>query len=180
DEILIGGAMAYTFLKAQGLGVGKSLVEDDQIEVALVILDKARTNQVSFHLPQDHVLARAPQAGAEAKIVESLPFPDDMIGVDIGPKTVAAYAAVIAAAKTIFWNGPMGIFEIDEFANGTIGVAKAVAASGAISIVGGGDSIAAVKKAGVRDKISHISTGGGASLEYVAYETLPGITALEK
>jgi phosphoglycerate kinase len=112
--------------------------------------------------------------------VESLPFPEDMMGVDIGPKTVTAYAAVIATAKTIFWNGPMGIFEIDEFAKGTIGVAKAVAASGAISIVGGGDSVAAVKKAGVKDKISHISTGGGASLEYVAYETLPGITALEK
>jgi phosphoglycerate kinase len=180
DHILIGGAMAYTFLKAQGLGVGRSLVEDDQIEIALVILDKARTNDVSFHLPQDHVLAKAPQAGAETRIVESLPFPEDMMGVDIGPKTVDAYAAVIATAKTIFWNGPMGIFEIDEFAKGTIGVAKAVAASGAISIVGGGDSVAAVKKAGVRDKISHISTGGGASLEYVAYETLPGITALEK
>jgi phosphoglycerate kinase len=180
DEILIGGAMAYTFLKAQGLGVGRSLVEDDQLEVALVILDKARTSQVSFHLPQDHVLARAPEAGADTMIAESLPFPDDMIGVDIGPKTVIAYAAVIATAKTIFWNGPMGIFEIDEFAKGTIGVAKAVAASGAISIVGGGDSIAAVKKAGVKDKISHISTGGGASLEYIAYETLPGITALEK
>ena len=179
DNILIGGAMAYTFLKAQGLGVGKSLVEDDQIEVALVILDKARTKSVGIHLPQDHVLARAPEAGADVRIVESLPFPEDMIGVDIGPKTVAAYAAVIATARTIFWNGPMGIFEIDEFAKGTIGVAKAVAESGAVSIVGGGDSIAAVKKAGVRDKISHISTGGGASLEYVAYETLPGITALE-
>lgn len=180
DHILIGGAMAYTFLKAQGLGVGKSLVEEDQIEIALVILDKARTNEVSFHLPQDHVLAKAPQAGAETRIVETLPFPEDMMGVDIGPKTVDAYAAVIATAKTIFWNGPMGIFEIDDFAKGTIGIAKAVAASGAISIVGGGDSAAAVKKAGVRDKISHISTGGGASLEYVAYETLPGITALEK
>jgi phosphoglycerate kinase len=180
DSILIGGAMAYTFLKAQGLGVGKSLVEDDQSEIALVILDKARAKSVSFHLPQDHVLARAPQAGAGTRIVETLPFPEDMMGVDIGPKTVAAYAAVIAKAKTIFWNGPMGIFEIDEFAKGTIGVAQAVAASGAVSIVGGGDSIAAVKKAGVRDKISHISTGGGASLEYVAYETLPGITALEK
>ncbi len=180
DEILIGGAMAYTFLKAQGLGVGKSLVEDDQIEVALVILDKARAKAVRFRLPQDHVLAKAPEAGAESRIVEVLPFPEDMMGVDIGPKTVEAYAAVIAAAKTIFWNGPMGIFEIDEFAKGTIGVARAVAASSAVSIVGGGDSIAAVKKAGVRDRISHISTGGGASLEYVAYETLPGITALEK
>jgi len=180
DQILIGGAMAYTFLKAQGLGVGTSLVEDDQIEVALTILDKARTQGVSFHLPQDHVLARAPEAGEGTRVVESLPFPEDMMGVDIGPKTVAAYAAVISQAKTIFWNGPMGIFEIDEFAKGTMGVAKAVAESGAISIVGGGDSVAAVKKAGVKDRISHISTGGGASLEYVAYETLPGITALEK
>ena len=180
DHILIGGAMAYTFLKAQGLGVGKSLVEDDQSEVALVILEKARASDVSFHLPQDHVLARAAEAGAETKIVETLPFPADMMGVDIGPKTVAAYSAVIATAKTIFWNGPMGIFEIEEFAKGTIGVAKAVAASGAVSIVGGGDSVAAVKKAGVKDKISHISTGGGASLEYIAYETLPGITALEQ
>jgi phosphoglycerate kinase len=180
DQILIGGAMAYTFLKAQGLGVGRSLVEDDQNEVALVILDKARANGVGFHLPQDHVLARAPEAGAETRIVESLPFPEDMMGVDIGPKTVATYAGIIAEAKTIFWNGPMGIFEIEEFAKGTVGVARAVAASGATSIVGGGDSAAAVKKAGVRDKISHISTGGGASLEYIAYETLPGITALEK
>jgi phosphoglycerate kinase len=180
DQILIGGAMAYTFLKAQGLGVGTSLVEDDQIEIALIIMDKARANGVGFHLPQDHLLARTAEAGVGTKIVESLPFPEDMMGVDIGPKTVAAYAAVIAKAKTIFWNGPMGIFEIEEFAKGTIGIAKAVAASGAISIVGGGDSVAAVKKAGVKDKISHISTGGGASLEYVAYETLPGITALEK
>lgn len=179
DHILIGGAMAYTFLKAQGLGVGKSLVEIDQSEVALVILDKARTSNVSFHLPQDHVVAKAPQAGAETRTVESLPFPDDMMGVDIGPKTVAAYAKVIAAAQTIFWNGPMGIFEVDEFAKGTVGIARAVAESGAVSIVGGGDSVAAVKKAGVKDKISHLSTGGGASLEYVAYETLPGITALE-
>jgi len=180
DSILIGGAMAYTFLKAQGLGVGKSLVEEDQSEIALVILEKARTNGVSFHLPQDHLLARAPEAGADTRLVETLPFPDDMMGVDIGPKTVEAYAAVIAEARTIFWNGPMGIFEIEEFARGTIGIARAVAASGAVSIIGGGDSAAAVKRAGVRDKISHISTGGGASLEYVAYETLPGITALEK
>jgi phosphoglycerate kinase len=180
DQILIGGAMAYTFLKAQGLGVGRSRVEDDQLEIAMVILDSARKNEVSFHLPQDHLLAKAPAAGAETKIVETLPFPEDMMGVDIGPKTVAAYAQVIAQAKTIFWNGPMGIFEIEEFAKGTIGIAQAVAASEAVSIVGGGDSVAAVKKAGVKDKISHISTGGGASLEYVAYETLPGITALEQ
>ena len=180
DQILIGGAMAYTFLKAQGLGVGTSLVEEDQSEVALVILEKARTNDVSFHLPQDHVLAYAAVAGSETRVVESLPFPEDMMGVDIGPKTVAAYAAVVAEARTIFWNGPMGIFEIEEFSHGTMGVARAVADSPAVSIVGGGDSVAAVKKAGVKDRISHLSTGGGASLEYVAYETLPGITALEQ
>lgn len=180
DHILIGGAMAYTFLKAQGLGVGTSLVEDEQAEIALVILEKARTNCISFHLPLDHVLARTAEAGAETRLVEALPFPDDMMGVDIGPKTVAAYSALIAGAKTIFWNGPMGIFEIEDFARGTIGIAKAVAGAGAVSIVGGGDTVAAVKKAGVKDKISHLSTGGGASLEYVAYETLPGITALEK
>lgn len=179
DHILIGGAMAYTFLKAQGLGVGKSLVEDDQREIALVILEKSRMKSGSFHLPLDHVLAESAEAGAVTRIVESLPFPEDMMGVDIGPKTVAAYATVIAGAKTIFWNGPMGIFEIEEFAQGTIGIAKAVAESRAVSIVGGGDSVAAVKKAGVMDRISHISTGGGASLEYIAYETLPGITALE-
>ena len=180
DQILIGGAMAYTFLKAQGLGVGTSLVEEDQSEVALVILEKARMNDVSLHLPQDHVLACSAVAGSETRIVEALPFPEDMMGVDIGPKTVAAYAAVIAEARTIFWNGPMGIFEIEEFAHGTVGIARAVADSGAVSIVGGGDSVAAVRKAGVKDRISHISTGGGASLEYVAYETLPGITALEQ
>ncbi|MBE3111796.1 MAG: phosphoglycerate kinase, partial [Acidobacteria bacterium] len=179
DHILIGGAMAYTFLKAQGLGVGKSLVEDDQGQIALVILEKSRTKSGSFHLPLDHVLAKSAEAGAVTRTVESLPFPEDMMGVDIGPKTVAAYAAVIAGAKTIFWNGPMGIFEIEEFAQGTIGIAKAVAESDAVSVVGGGDSVAAVKKAGVMDRISHISTGGGASLEYIAYETLPGITALE-
>ncbi len=180
DHILIGGAMAYTFLKAQGLGVGKSLVEDDQGEMALVILENARTKNTSIHLPLDHVLARTAEAGAGTRTVEVLPFPDDLMGVDIGPKTVEAYAAVIAEARTIFWNGPMGIFEIEEFARGTIGIAKAIAESGSVSIVGGGDSVAAVKKAGVKDKISHISTGGGASLEYIAYETLPGITALEK
>jgi phosphoglycerate kinase len=159
--------------------VGRSLVEDDQGEIALMILEKARTKSVSFHLPLDHVLAKSAEAGVATRTVESLPFPEDMMGVDIGPKTVAAYAAIIAGAKTIFWNGPMGIFEIEEFAHGTIGIARAIADSGAVSIVGGGDSVAAVKKAGVMNRISHISTGGGASLEYIAYETLPGITALE-
>jgi len=179
DDILIGGAMAYTFLKAQGKDVGKSLVEDDKLDIARTILKKAALKKVNFLLPLDHVLAAEVDAGAETEVVESPPFPDDEMGVDIGPKTVAAYAKIIAGAKTIVWNGPLGVFEIDKFAKGTIGIAEAVAASGAISIVGGGDSIAAVKKAGLTDKISHISTGGGASLEFLAYETLPGIDALE-
>jgi phosphoglycerate kinase len=180
DHILIGGAMAYTFLKAQGLGVGKSLAEDDQKETALQIMKKAAERKVDFELPLDHVLASAPEAGAATRTVDHLPFPEDMMGVDIGPKTVEAYSRVIRNARTIFWNGPMGIFEVEPFAAGTVKIAQAVAASGAVSIVGGGDSAAAVKKAGVRDKISHISTGGGASLEYIAYESLPGIDALEK
>lgn len=180
DHILIGGAMAYTFLKAQGLGVGRSLAEDDQKETALQIMKKAAERKVDFELPVDHVLASAPEAGAATRTVDHLPFPEDMMGVDIGPKTVEAYSRVIKNARTIFWNGPMGIFEVEPFAAGTVKIAQAVAASGAVSIVGGGDSAAAVKKAGVRDKISHISTGGGASLEYIAYESLPGIDALEK
>jgi len=180
DHILIGGAMAYTFLKAQGFGVGKSLAEDDQKATALAILAKAAEKKVDFLLPLDHVLAAAADAGAATRTVETLPFPEDMMGVDIGPRTVEAYSRIIKNARTIFWNGPMGIFEIEPFATGTVKVAQAVAASGAVSIVGGGDSIAAVKKAGVKDKISHISTGGGASLEYIAYESLPGLDALEK
>ena len=180
DHILIGGAMAYTFLKARGLGVGKSLAEDDQKATALAILSKAAEKKVEFLLPLDHLLATSAEAGAATRLVDSLPFPDDMMGVDIGPKTVEAFSRIIRGARTIFWNGPMGIFEIEPFAAGTIGIARAVAASGAVSIVGGGDSIAAVKKAGVMDKISHISTGGGASLEYIAYESLPGIDALEE
>jgi phosphoglycerate kinase len=179
DHILIGGAMAYTFLKAQGLGVGSSLAEDNQRDVALDILESAREKRVDLRLPVDHLIASAPEAGAETRVVDALPLPEGMFGVDIGPRTVEAYSRVIAGARLVFWNGPMGIFEIDAFADGTMNIARAVAASPATSIVGGGDSIAAVKKAGVKDKISHISTGGGASLEYIAYGTLPGIEALE-
>jgi phosphoglycerate kinase len=180
DDILIGGAMAYTFLKAKGEDVGKSLVEADKKDIALKILAKAAEKKVNFLLPLDHVLATAVDTAAETRVVDGTPFPADMIGVDIGPKTIEAYAKIIAGAKTVFWNGPLGVFEIDRFAIGTVRIAEAVAASGAISIVGGGDSIAAVAKAGVKDKITHISTGGGASLEFLAYETLPGIEALEK
>ena len=180
DNVLVGGAMTYTFLKAQGQDVGRSLVEDDQKETALDILRTAREKKVDFWLPVDHVLAAAPDAADAKATVDEPPFPPDLMGVDIGPKTVDAYARLIALAKTIFWNGPLGVFENPAFARGTVKVAQAVAASCAVSIVGGGDSIAAVKQAGVTDGITHVSTGGGASLEYIAYGTLPGIKALEK
>jgi phosphoglycerate kinase len=180
DAILIGGAMAYTFLKAQGYAVGRSLVEADKLEIALSILAKAKDKNVDFLLPLDHVLAVSIESGAVAKITDAYPFPEEMMGVDIGPRTIARYSEIIAKAKTIVWNGPLGVFETPAFAQGTLKIAQAVAASGAISIIGGGDSIAAVAKAGVSDKITHISTGGGASLEYLAFETLPGIEALEK
>lgn len=180
DTILIGGAMAYTFLKAQGYGIGRSLVEADKIDIALNILAKAKEKNVELLLPLDHVLATSIESGAVSKITDVYPFPEDMMGVDIGPKTIARYSEIIAKAKTIVWNGPLGVFETQAFARGTIKIAEAVAASGAISIIGGGDSIAAVAKAGVSRKITHISTGGGASLEYLSFETLPGIEALEK
>ncbi len=180
DHLLIGGAMANTFLKAQGIGIGKSLAEDDQKEVVLAVLDKARKRGVEILLPVDNLIATAADASAETKMVDSLPLPEGWMAVDIGPKTVEAFARVVNEAKTVFWNGPMGIFEIEPFSWGTVGIARAVAASGSISIVGGGDSIAAVKKAGVKEGITHLSTGGGASLEYIAYGSLPGIDALEE
>jgi phosphoglycerate kinase len=180
DTILIGGAMAYTFFLAQGLSVGASLVEPDKVEIAKDILKKAEVKGVRFLLPLDNLMTRSIASGTVDKIQEGFPFPADLMGVDIGPKTVALYAGVIAQAKTIFWNGPLGVFETPAFAQGTIKIAEAVAASGAVSIIGGGDSIAAVDKAGVSAKITHISTGGGASLEFVANQTLPGIEALDK
>lgn len=179
DEILIGGAMAYTFFKAQGFDVGKSLVEDDKKDIALAILAKAKAAGAMLRVPVDHVLAAAVEAGAATQVVDRFPFPAGLMGVDIGPKTVALYAEAIGRAKTVVWNGPLGVFEIDAFAAGTMKIAEAVAASKAVTIVGGGDSVAAVHKAGVAEKISHISTGGGASLEFLAYETLPGIEALD-
>lgn len=178
DEILIGGAMAYTFFKAQGLDVGRSLVEEDTIGLASSLLSRIEEKTVNFHLPLDHVLAAEPEAGAETRVAEAFPLPSDMMALDIGPKTVEHYAEIISRAKTVFWNGPMGVFEVDQFSQGTTEIAEAVASSGAVSIIGGGDSVAAVSKAGVADKISHISTGGGASLEFVAKGTLPGIEVL--
>jgi len=179
DEILIGGAMAYTFLAAQGLGVGKSLVEPDKYEIARTIMSKAKERGVSFRLPTDHVLTASIESGKIDRVATSYPLPDELMGVDIGPETAAAYAEIISRAKTVFWNGPLGVFETPAFAEGTMKIAQAVAASKAVSIIGGGDSIAAVAKAGVGDKISHISTGGGASLEFIAAGTLPGLEALE-
>jgi len=180
DSVLIGGAMAYTFFKAQGLDVGHSLVEEELIELALKLLSQAKEKKVNFYLPSDHVAAAEKDSKAESKIIESFPIPANLMALDIGPKTVDIYSGIIARAKTIFWNGPLGVFEIDKFAAGTMKIAEAVAKSSAISIVGGGDSVAAVYKAGVSEKISHISTGGGASLEFIANETLPGVEALSE
>ncbi len=173
DQILIGGAMAYTFMKAQSKPVGKSLVEEDKVSLAKDLLARSGGKLL---LPIDHIVAMELKAGAEHRVVTEIP--DGMIGVDIGPATIAAYTTAISKAKTIIWNGPMGVFEKPPFDRGTVALAKAVAASGAVSVVGGGDSEKAVKSAGVADKISHISTGGGASLEFLAGIELPGVAAL--
>ena len=180
DNILIGGAMAYTFFAALGYDVGRSLVEEDKKDLALKILNKAKDNNTNFQLPLDHIVATEIALGKETKTVDDFPIPSDMMGLDIGPKTIQAYGAVIAQAKTILWNGPMGVFEIEEFSQGTTKIAEAVADSSALSIIGGGDLVDAVTKAGVSDRISHISTGGGASLEYIANETLAGLEALSE
>lgn len=178
DSVLVGGAMAYTFLKAQGVEVGLSKVEDDKIDLARDLLKFAREHAINLRLPSDHVVAEKIDAGATAEVVKAATIPSNRMGVDIGPATRAAYAEEIARARTIVWNGPMGVFEIEQFSAGTIEIARAVAASSAVSIVGGGDSVAAVAKAGVAAKISHISTGGGASLEFLSGMKLPGVEAL--
>ena len=175
DRLLIGGAMAYTFLKAQGKPTGKSLVEEDKVELAKHLLESLGDKLM---LPVDHVVVSEIAAGAANEAVETIA--DGKIGVDIGPKTIAAYSEVIAGAKTVIWNGPMGIFEKPPFDTGTVALAKAVAGSGAISVVGGGDSEKAIKAAGVTSKISHVSTGGGASLEFLAGIELPGVAALNR
>jgi phosphoglycerate kinase len=175
DRLLIGGAMAYTFLKAQGLPIGKSLVEDDKLELAKKLLSSLGGKLM---LPVDHVVVTEIAAGAPNRTVEQIAT--DEIGVDIGPKTIELYTGVIQGAKTVIWNGPMGIFEKPPFDKGTVALAKAVADSGATSVVGGGDSEKAIKAAGVTSKISHVSTGGGASLEFLAGIKLPGVAALER
>jgi phosphoglycerate kinase len=178
DHILIGGAMAYTFFRAQGYDVGRSLVEEDKRELALEILRRAQSEKADFVLPLDHLLAVALDNDSVSEVVSSFPFPANRMAVDIGPKTIEKYSAIIAGARMVVWNGPLGVFEIDRFAQGTMRIAEAVAAAKATTIVGGGDSIAALEKAGVSSRITHISTGGGASLEYLALGTLPGIEAL--
>jgi phosphoglycerate kinase len=180
DAVLIGGAMAYTFLKSEGKPVGKSLVENDKLDLARGLLDEARSRKFKFLLPVDHVIAESPDSTA-TKVADINATPDGWMGLDIGPKSVALFGQEIAKARTIVWNGPLGMFERPAFSQGTLGIAKAVAAatkSGATSIIGGGDSVAAVEHAGVADQISHISTGGGASLEFLAGEKLPGVEAL--
>jgi phosphoglycerate kinase len=181
DAMLIGGGMAYTFLKADGEPIGKSLVEDDKLELARRLRDEARKRRFALLLPVDHAVGAEFKADTATQTVSVSATPDGWMGLDIGPKTIDAYRQKIAGAKTIVWNGPMGVFEMPAFAKGTLEIAKAVAAAttaGATSIVGGGDSVAAVHQSGLADKISHISTGGGASLEFLAGRKLPGVEAL--
>jgi phosphoglycerate kinase len=179
DRLLIGGAMAYTFLKTQGKPVGASLVEDDKQDAARDILERAKARGLELLLPVDHVVAPKVETGVPTEtLVIDDPKIGERMGLDIGPRTAKAYSDALRDARTVVWNGPMGVFEIDAFAQGTIAVAKAVADVNGTTIVGGGDSIAAVKKAGVADRIAHISTGGGASLEFLGGRTLPGVAAL--
>ena len=178
DALLVGGGMAYTFLKAQGMEVGVSLLEADKLDVAREILNAARAKGITFLLPMDHIVARKAEVTAETRVADSTAIPPGWMGLDIGPKAREAFGKLIKGAKTVVWNGPMGVFELAPFREGTFAVAKAIAASGATSIVGGGDSVAAVTQAGVADKMTHISTGGGASLEFLEGVELPGVAAL--
>lgn len=178
DTLIIGGGMAYTFMKSLGYSIGTSICEDDKVELAKDMMAKAKEKGVNFLIPEDNIVADKYAADAEAKLVNSDTIPDGWMGLDIGPKTREKFAAAIKNAGTVVWNGPMGVSEWDKFAAGTIAVAQAVAESGAISIIGGGDSAAAVEKLGFADKMTHISTGGGASLEFLEGLVLPGIACL--
>ena len=180
DYILIGGGMAYTFLKAQGKEIGKSLLEEDKMDLSLELIKKAEANNVKILLPKDVVIADEIKEDAETEIVDIDNIPTDKEALDIGPKTAKEYADIIKKAKTVVWNGPMGVFEVKVFANGTNEVAKALADSSATTIVGGGDSALAIEEAGYKDKITHVSTGGGASLEFLEGKTLPGIDCINE
>src|SRR6185295_7298144 len=177
DAVLIGGAMAYTFLQSQGVDTARSLVERDKLDLARDLLAKARQKGVAFELPSDHVVAASLDSAA-SQVTAIDKTPAEQMGLDIGPETIQRYASRIAQAKTIVWNGPMGVFENPRFSRGTFAMAQAVADSAAFSIVGGGDSAAAIAQAGMESKISHISTGGGASLEFLSGRKLPGVEVL--
>jgi len=179
DTLLVGGGMAYTFIKAKGGSIGKSLLEEDQIDVARSAMENAEKKGIKFLLPVDHVTVTELKQGAEKRIVAQGEIPDDREAVDIGPKTIELFADEVRKAKTVFWNGPLGVFEIKDFAVGTFEIAKVLAESDATTVIGGGDSAAAVKAAGLEDKMDHISTGGGASLEFVEGKELPGVAALD-
>lgn len=178
DALLIGGAMAYTFLRARGQETGKSMVEEEQIPLATELLGSASERKVPMLLPTDHVVADKPEAGSPAETVKG-DIPPEKMGLDIGPETIEAFEREIGKARTIFWNGPLGLFEVKPFDAGTMAIAGALAQSSALTIVGGGDSVAAVKRSGQAERISHVSTGGGASLEFLEGKTLPGLAALE-
>lgn len=178
DTLIVGGGMAYTFFKAKGFTVGDSICEDDKVELAKEMLAKAEAKGVKFLLPIDNMISTHFAEDAEHKVVDSDNIPDGWMGMDIGPKTIEKFCEAIKGAGTVIWNGPMGVFEFAPFAEGTLAIARAIAESGAISIVGGGDSVAAVTKLGFADKMSHISTGGGASLEFLEGKDLPGISCL--
>ncbi|NLX63209.1 MAG: phosphoglycerate kinase [Clostridiaceae bacterium] len=180
DTLIIGGGMAYTFFKAQGHSVGKSICEDDKVELAKNLLAKAKEKNVNLLLPVDNVVGKEFDANTEAKTVPSDAIPDDWMGLDIGEETIKLFSDAIKGAKTVVWNGPMGVFEMERFANGTRKITEALANSNAITIVGGGDSAAAVEQLGFADKITHISTGGGASLEFLEGKELPGIAVLDE
>lgn len=181
DKLIIGGGMAFTFLKAQGKEIGKSLVEEDKIELAKDVLEKAKKSNVKFLLPIDFIVADEFKNESPSKVVGADAIPSDKMGLDIGPESVKLFKQELESSKTIVWNGPMGVFEMDNFAKGTFSIAKVLAdvtAKGAVTIIGGGDSAAAISKAGLEDKVSHVSTGGGASLEFLEGKVLPGVDAL--
>lgn len=180
DSILIGGAMAYTFLKAQGGEVGGSLVEEDKLDTARALLERAKAKGITLHLPADSLCARKIAEGVETRVFPSDKIPEGWLGLDIGPEAVSSFQRALENAKTILWNGPMGVFETPPFDSGTRAVAQTIASLDAYSVVGGGDSVAALNATGLQDKIDHISTGGGASLEFLEGQTLPGVAALHK
>ncbi|MFZ4616364.1 MAG: phosphoglycerate kinase, partial [Rectinemataceae bacterium] len=183
SALIIGGGMAYTFLKAQGHSVGGSLVEDEFLDTAKQLLESAKAKGTRIVLPVDHIVAAAFAADSPAETIDSLDVPEGRMGLDVGPKTIALYKDLILGARSIVWNGPVGVFEFDAFAKGTEAVARLVAeatSKGAMSVVGGGDSVAAVNKYKLADRMTHVSTGGGASLEYLEGKVLPGIAVLEQ